>query len=80
MKHHTMLIIASLLSILLLTFHLTDDVLREGGIAVKGAWNLSAVLILFVWLCGTLMLAERRGGTSSCSSERSSGWACPSST
>ena len=62
MKHHTMLIIASLLSILLLTFHLTDDFLREGGMAVRGAWNLFAVLILFVWLYGTLVLAERRSG------------------
>ena len=62
MKHSVMLIIASLLSILLLSFHLTDDVLREGGLAVKGAWNLVAVLILFVLLYGTLVLAERRSG------------------
>jgi hypothetical protein len=61
-KHHTMLIIASLLSILLLMFHFTDDVLREGGMAVRGAWNLIAVLILFVLLYGTLVLAERRSG------------------
>ena len=46
----------------LLSFHLTDDVLREGGLAVKGAWNLIAVLILFVLLYGTLVLAERRSG------------------
>ncbi len=62
MKHHTMLIIASLLSILLLTFHFTDDILREGGMAVRGASNLIAVPILFVWLYGTLVLAERRSG------------------
>ena len=62
MKHHTMLIIASLLSILLLTCHLTDDILREGGMAVRGAWNLIAVPILFVLLYGTLVLAERRSG------------------
>ncbi len=62
MKHSVMLIIASLLSILLLSFHLTDDVLREGGLAVRGAWNLIAVLILFVLLYGTLVLAERRSG------------------
>jgi len=61
-KHHTMLIIASLLSILLLTFHLTDDILREGGMAVRGAFNLIALPILFVWLYGTLVLAERRSG------------------
>ena len=62
MKHHTMLIIASLLSILLLTFHLTDDILREGGMAVRGAFNLVALPILFVLLYGTLALAERRSG------------------
>jgi hypothetical protein len=62
MKHSVMLIIASLLSILLLSFHLTDDFLREGGLAARGAWNLIAVLILFVLLYGTLVLAERRSG------------------
>jgi len=62
MKHNVMLTIASLLSILLMTFHLTDDFLREGGMAVRGAWNLIAVLILFVWLYGSLVLAERRSG------------------
>ena len=62
MKHHTMLIIASLLSILLLTFHFADDILREGGMAVRGAFNLVALPILFVWLYGTLVLAERRSG------------------
>lgn len=62
MKPNVMLTIASLLSILLLSFHLTDDFLREGGLAVRGAWNLTAVLILFVLLYGTLVLAERRSG------------------
>lgn len=62
MKHSVMLTVASLLSILFMTFHLTDDFLREGGLAVRGAWNLIAVLILFVWLYGTLVLAERKSG------------------
>ena len=62
MKHNVMLTIASLLSIVLMTFHFTDDVLRESGMAVRGAWNLIAVLILLVWLYGTLVLAERRSG------------------
>jgi ABC-type enterochelin transport system permease subunit len=62
MKHHKMLTIASLLSIVLITFHYTDDVLREGGMAVHPAASLIAVLILFVWLYGTLVLAERRSG------------------
>lgn len=62
MKQKDLLTITSLLGILLLSFHLTDDFLREGGMAVRGAWNLTAVFILFVLLCGTLLLAERRSG------------------
>jgi hypothetical protein len=62
MKPSVMLTIASLLSIVLITFHYTDDVLREGGIAVHPAASLIAVLIIFVWLYGTLLLAERRSG------------------
>jgi hypothetical protein len=59
-KHNVMLTIASLLSILFMTFHLTDDVVREmepGGVS-----NMVGVLILVVWLYGTLVLAERRSG------------------
>lgn len=62
MKPSRMLTISSLLSILLMTFHMTDDILHEGGIAVRGAGNLTVVLILVVWLYGTLLLAERRSG------------------
>ena len=62
MKHKVMLTIASLLSILLLSFHMADDFLREGGLAVRGAWNLIAVVVLFIFLYGTLLLAERRSG------------------
>jgi hypothetical protein len=55
-----MLTITSLLSILFMTFHLTDDILR--GMASGGVSNLAGVLILVVWLYGTLVLAERRSG------------------
>jgi hypothetical protein len=55
-----MLTITSLLSILLMTFHLTDDIVR--GIEPGGIKNLTGVLILVVWLYGTLVLAERRSG------------------
>ncbi|HJQ23928.1 MAG TPA: hypothetical protein VKA60_08415 [Blastocatellia bacterium] len=60
MKRNVMLILMSLLSILLLTFHLSDDIVRgmEGG----GVKNITGVLILVVWLYGTLVLAERRSG------------------
>ena len=60
MKHSVLLTIASLLSIFLMTLHLTDDIVR--GLSPPGADNLAAVLILLVWLYGTLMLKERRAG------------------
>ena len=60
MKHNVMLTIASLLSILLLTFHLTDDIAR--GMETGTLSNLIAVPILVVWLYGTLVLAETRSG------------------
>src|SRR5260370_5963013 len=60
MKHNLMLTIASLLSILFTTFHLTDDIVR--GMEPGTLSNLIAVPILVVWLDGTLVLAERRSG------------------
>ena len=60
MKHNVMLTIASLLSILFLTFHLTDDIVR--GMEPGTLSNLFAVPILVVWLYGTLVLAEKRSG------------------
>src|SRR5215831_15006350 len=60
MKHNVVLTIASLLSILFLTFHLTDDIVR--GFEKGGVSNLTAVPISVVWLYGTLVLAERRSG------------------
>src|SRR5580765_676014 len=60
MKHNLMLTITSLLTILLFTFHWTDDILR--GFAPGGLSGLGGILILVVWLCGTLMLADRRSG------------------
>jgi hypothetical protein len=47
-------------SILFMTFHLADDVVR--GFEPGGFKNVSGVLILAVWLYGTLALAERRSG------------------
>jgi hypothetical protein len=60
-KHNVMLTIASLLTVLFLTFHLTDDIVR--GMEPGGLSNLiGGVLISVVWLYGTLVLAERRSG------------------
>jgi hypothetical protein len=55
-----MLTIASLLSVLFMTFHLADDIVR--GMEPGGLSSLTAVPILVVLLYGTLVLAERRSG------------------
>ena len=60
MKRSVMLTITSLLSILLMTLHVTDDIVR--GISRAGAENVFGVVIFVVWLFGTLELAERRSG------------------
>jgi hypothetical protein len=60
MKHNVMLMVTSLLSILLMTIHLTDDIVR--GMEPGGVKNLIGVIILVVWLYGTLVLAEHRSG------------------
>jgi hypothetical protein len=61
MKHSVMLTITSLLSVLLFTFHLTDDIVR--GVEPGGLSNLvGGSLIMVVWLYGALVLAERRSG------------------
>lgn len=60
MKHYSLLTITSLLSMLLFTFHLTDDIVR--GLEPGGFKHISGMLILVVWLYGTLVLAGRRSG------------------
>ena len=60
MRQNFMLTIASLLSILFLMFHLTDDTVR--GMEPGTLSDLTAVPILVVWLYGTLRLGERRSG------------------
>jgi len=58
MNHKIALTITSLLTILLASFHLADDVVI--GIEPGGTSNYNGVLILAVLLYATLMLAERR--------------------
>ena len=60
MKYKDPLIITSLLSILLLSLHFTDDIVR--GISPVGSANIGASVILLVFLYGTVELAERRSG------------------
>ena len=63
MKPNLMLVIASLLSILFITLHLTSDTVHAHvGTPEAGGSTLVAVPILVVWLYGTLLLAERRSG------------------
>lgn len=60
MKHDRLLTITSMFSILLLSFHLADDIVR--GFEKGQLSNLTAIPILVLWLCGTLLLAARRSG------------------
>jgi len=60
MKDKATLSITSLLSIVLMAFHWVDDIVR--GISPGGVSGLGGVLILVVWLYGTLVLRERRSG------------------
>jgi len=59
MKQSAVLVVSSLLSILLLTLHVTDDIVR--GISKAEPSNI-ALLVLVLFLYGTLVLAERRSG------------------
>jgi hypothetical protein len=60
MKPSVMLTVTSLLVILLLSLHITEDIVL--GFAGGGLENLSGIAILVVYLCGTLLLSHRRSG------------------
>ncbi|MBV9435501.1 MAG: hypothetical protein JOZ44_05585 [Acidobacteria bacterium] len=60
MKRNLLLTSASLLSILLFTFHLTDDIVH--GWEPGTLRTLYALPILVLWLYGTLLLRERLSG------------------
>ena len=60
MRDNITLTITSLLSILLMTFHLTDDIRR--GFEPGGVKTSVGSLIAVVLLYGTLVLAGRRSG------------------
>jgi hypothetical protein len=61
MAHQRTLTIASLLSILLFTLHWADEISRgmERG-TIDSTWG--GLVILFVWLYGTLAIGNRRSG------------------
>ena len=60
MKDTVTLTITSLLSVLLFALHWADEIAR--GLEQGKVANLPGVAILVVWLCGTLLLSERRSG------------------
>ena len=60
MKQNPVLTITSLLSILLMTFHLADDIVR--GMEPGGLSSLIVVPIVVVLLYGTVVLGEGRSG------------------
>ena len=60
MDQRVMLAVTSLLTILFLTFHLADDIVR--GFEPGRIATLTGVLILVVWLYATLVLVGRRSG------------------
>jgi riboflavin transporter FmnP len=60
MKNNAVLVIASLLSILFMTLHMADDIVR--GMEPGTLFDLILVPVLAVWLYGTLALIERRSG------------------
>ena len=60
MKDNVLLTVASLLSILLGTFHLADDIDR--GMSPGGLPNLIAMAVCVVFLYAALVLSGRRSG------------------
>lgn len=59
MKRNVTLVVTSLLSLLLLTLHITDDIVR--GISKAESSN-TALVVLVILLYGPLVLAEKRSG------------------
>jgi hypothetical protein len=60
MKQNLSLTVASLLSILFVTLHTADDIVR--GMEPGTLFDLIIVPILVLWLYGTLVLARKRSG------------------
>jgi hypothetical protein len=59
MKQNALLVVTSLLSLLLLTLHITDDIVR--GISKAESSN-TALVVFVIFLFGTLVLAGKRSG------------------
>lgn len=61
MKANSLLVVTSLLSILLISLHIAEDIVL--GFAPGGLVNLAAIGVLVVYLCGALLWSDRRGGS-----------------
>ena len=60
MSPRVLLIVTSLLSIILMALHIAEDIVL--GFSGGGLLNLVAIAILAVYLCGALLLIDRRVG------------------
>lgn len=60
MKNGVLLKIFSLLTILLLMLHLTTEI--AFGLEPGGLKNIMGILVVVVWLSGTLLFCERKSG------------------
>lgn len=60
LDRHLVLSAMSLTSIVLVSFHMTEDVVR--GFEPGGFDNVRIILIMAVWLYGTLALAGKKSG------------------
>ena len=56
----TLLTITSLISIVLLSIHIAEDIVL--GFAPGGLENVFGIAVLVIYLCGTLLLSPRRSG------------------
>ena len=57
MRYDVLLTVTSLLSVLLFSIHVTDDIIR--GMSNGGRENITVILIMVVYLCGILLVPER---------------------
>jgi hypothetical protein len=60
MKPNILLVVTSMLSILLISFHIAEDIVL--GFTGGGLSNLIAIAVLVAYLCGALLWSERRLG------------------
>jgi hypothetical protein len=60
MKQQTVLVVTSLISILLVLFHVSEDIVR--GFEPGGLKHIQTILTMAFWLYGTVVLTGRRSG------------------